>query len=122
MGGGGRGTIEVGNFGREFAGLFPRPYGGDMPAPVASAALPICVVERRDLQHRDLRNAMNPDATATLAPLSELRPARKVRRAVTTAVLGQILEWYDFFLYGTPAPLVFGHLFFPIGTHPLTGP
>lgn len=44
-----------------------------------------------------------------------------LRRAIFTAVVGQILEWYDFFLYGTAAALVFGKLFFPVGTDPLAG-
>jgi len=64
---------------------------------------------------------MNSDATAALTPLPAIRPTSKVRRAVTTAVLGQVLEWYDFFLYGTAAALVFGKLFFPVGSDPLTG-
>jgi MFS family permease len=45
----------------------------------------------------------------------------KVRRAVITSVIGQILEWYDFFLYGTAAALIFGQIFFPVGQDPLTG-
>lgn len=49
------------------------------------------------------------------------RPKDGVRRAVITSVIGQILEWYDFFLYGTAAALVFGSLFFPVGEDPLTG-
>ncbi|HWT35849.1 MAG TPA: MFS transporter [Paraburkholderia sp.] len=64
---------------------------------------------------------MNSHATATLPSSSPLRRTNTVRRAVTTAVLGQILEWYDFFLYGTAAALVFGKLFFPVGSDPLTG-
>ncbi|MFM0002521.1 MFS transporter [Paraburkholderia dipogonis] len=64
---------------------------------------------------------MNSDATAALTSLTSTRPTSKVRRAVTTAVLGQVLEWYDFFLYGTAAALVFGKLFFPVGSDPLTG-
>jgi MHS family shikimate/dehydroshikimate transporter-like MFS transporter len=36
-----------------------------------------------------------------------------VRRVAFASMLGTILEWYDFFLYGFTAALVFGKLFFP---------
>jgi MHS family shikimate/dehydroshikimate transporter-like MFS transporter len=46
---------------------------------------------------------------------------RSLRRIVFASVLGNALEWYDFFLYSTAAALVFGGLFFPKGTDPLVG-
>lgn len=40
-------------------------------------------------------------------------------RYVIASLVGNSLEWYDFFLYATAASIVFGHLFFPAGTDPL---
>jgi metabolite-proton symporter len=45
---------------------------------------------------------------------------RQLRRAVVASVVGTSIEWYDFFLYGSAAALVFPKLFFPTSA-PLTG-
>src|SRR6478752_742330 len=38
---------------------------------------------------------------------------KQVRRALVASTVGTSIEWYDFFLYGTAAALVFPKLFFP---------
>src|SRR5215208_8060974 len=42
---------------------------------------------------------------------------RQVRRALFAGTVGTSIEWYDFFLYGTAAALVFPELFFPKSSH-----
>ncbi|HCD8030337.1 TPA: MHS family MFS transporter [Klebsiella aerogenes] len=44
-----------------------------------------------------------------------------MRKLIIGSFLGNSLEWYDFFLYGTAAALVFGPLFFPTTNDPLLG-
>ena len=43
-----------------------------------------------------------------------------LRRVVMASLIGTTIEWYDFFLYGSAAALVFNKLFFP-DFDPLTG-
>src|SRR5262245_53874919 len=43
---------------------------------------------------------------------SPTRPT-PVARVVAASFVGTAIEWYDFFLYGTAAALVFNRLFFP---------
>src|SRR5579863_2247487 len=50
---------------------------------------------------------------AGAAGLSEAEHRAQLRRAVIASTIGTAIEWYDFFLYGTVAGLVFGPLYFP---------
>ncbi|MFI1393751.1 MFS transporter [Streptomyces sp. NPDC020681] len=43
-----------------------------------------------------------------------------LKRIVAASLIGTTIEWYDFFLYGAAAALVFNELFFP-GSDPLVG-
>ncbi len=52
-------------------------------------------------------------STTVTGPLSDPEHAKQLRRAVIAATVGTTIEWYDFFIYGTAAGLVFGKLYFP---------
>lgn len=59
-------------------------------------------------------------ATASFAGQQDAAvSAKKLRRAILASLVGNMLEWYDFFLYATAAALVFGQLFFPVDKDPL---
>jgi metabolite-proton symporter len=49
----------------------------------------------------------------TYVPLSDADHSAQLRKAVIASTIGTAIEWYDFFLYGTAAGLVFGKLYFP---------
>ncbi|SEG98983.1 metabolite-proton symporter [Nonomuraea solani] len=46
--------------------------------------------------------------------------ATSIKKIVAASLIGTTIEWYDFFLYGSAAALVFNTLFFP-DSDPLTG-
>lgn len=52
--------------------------------------------------------------------LSAHRERTPLRRVIMASLIGTTIEWYDFFLYGSAAALVFNRLFFP-QYDPLTG-
>ena len=61
--------------------------------------------------------------SAARESLSELDPVRRRQmmfRAVVASATGTTIEWYDFFLYGVAAALVFPQKFFP-GSDPYVG-
>ena len=61
------------------------------------------------------------ETQTTAASAAGTQDAGQLRKLVIASVLGNALEWYDFFLYGTAAALVFGPLFFPVGGDPMQG-
>jgi metabolite-proton symporter len=59
-------------------------------------------------------------STTLSSGLSDAEHSAELRKAVIAATVGTTIEWYDFFIYGTAAGLVFPKLFFP-NEDPLTG-
>src|SRR5215813_11653184 len=55
----------------------------------------------------------------TYETMSASDHSAQLRKAVVAATIGTTIEWYDFFLYGTAAGLIFGKLYFP-NSDPLT--
>jgi metabolite-proton symporter len=63
---------------------------------------------------------MGMAVSVTRGELSDAEHSAQLRKAVIAATVGTTIEWYDFFIYGTAAGLVFPKLFFP-NEDPLTG-
>ena len=59
-------------------------------------------------------------ADASARPSAAAPTRGDLRRVIVASLIGTTIEWYDFFLYGTAAALVFNKLFFP-KADPLTG-
>src|ERR1700687_218628 len=67
------------------------------------------------------RRTSTPTANASAVRLDHREPRmrqaiperRALIEAVVASTVGTTIEWYDFFLYGTAAALVFPRLFFP---------
>src|SRR5213596_1365397 len=52
--------------------------------------------------------------------LAERTDPKSLRQVILASFIGTTIEWYDFFLYGTAAALVFSRLYFPT-FDPFTG-
>src|SRR6266581_4133472 len=57
--------------------------------------------------------AQRPDQASDPAPAGDAVRRRQVTLAAVASVIGTSIEWYDFFLYGTAAAIVFPAVFFP---------
>jgi metabolite-proton symporter len=51
--------------------------------------------------------------TPAVQPAAPAPQGTSLRRVIVATLVGTSTEWYDYFLYGTAAALVFGQLFFP---------
>jgi len=68
------------------------------------------VMEAPNVSHHD-RSTVRRLAMSPSQPV--LDRGREARRVATASAVGTTIEWYDFFIYGTAAALVFGKQFFP---------
>ena len=57
---------------------------------------------------------------STVSRVPAAKAPSSVRKVIVASLIGTSLEWYDFFIYGTAAALVFNQLFFPT-FEPLVG-
>jgi len=75
-------------------------------------------VQRQALTFSSLVIAIRPGVllhltNGVMMSIQGVTREQAVRRATVASVVGTTIEWYDFFLYGTAAALVFPQLFFP---------
>ena len=97
---GGAATSSSGRPGSIFPRRAPRPPGN--AANPTGGVHPFTVVPLDRPDDPDHPAAM----TATSAPPPDVMRTQR-RRAIVASTVGTTVEWYDFFLYGTAAALIF---------------
>lgn len=60
-----------------------------------------------------MTSSIAPKGGSAPTQTSSPNEGKKGRRAALASTVGAVVDWYDFFLYGTTAAVVFGPLFFP---------
>src|SRR5207248_3736010 len=56
---------------------------------------------------------LQPEEAGRATSVDDAGRGRQIRLAAVASVIGTSIEWYDFFLYGTAAAIVFPAVFFP---------
>src|SRR5262249_34480062 len=98
-----RKTIEYARF-EQACARWPPPVGG------------MARHLRRSCMHAWQQPASRSDGRTTMSIAINMEVPAKQTSHVTVAtasLIGTAIEWYDFFLYGTAAALIFNKLFFP---------
>src|ERR1700704_3785386 len=74
---------------------------------------------RSDTRRRDLNGCLPAGDPGVDSPIGGSLPppqsmnAGSIRSVAIASLIGTTIEWYDFYLYGTAAALVFNRLYFP---------
>ena len=87
-------------------GAEPAPAPGTQPTPKTKVPGPTLldnVVDREEILELQQRAIVRPAA----------EPKPHITKVALASLIGTSIEWYDYFLYGTAAALVFNKLFFP---------
>src|SRR4051812_23372561 len=74
----------------------------------------------RDASLTPKEDTMSSSHLKTAGSAAGTPPRNSIRKVVFASLIGTAIEWYNFFLYGSAAALVFGPLFFP-GDEPSNG-
>src|SRR5262245_22034259 len=116
-------ALKIGGTPRSAAvrnGIRVRPRSGGSTTPRTASEPPVRSDSRRQTEARQGANAIQSGCVTSIAGTRPVASESSIRAVLVASFIGTAIEWYDFFLYGTAAALVFSRLFFP-NVDPLIG-